>query len=95
MAFEKHVNEILTYAIDWRNVLSDENNGMGDTINTAVWTITPTGLTQDSSAVDLNGTRTQIKVSGGKLGTLYTLSCDATLTTTALVLTRQIQIHVK
>lgn len=71
--FLKTVNENPPFAIDWGDVLSNENNGLGDTIDTSTWTITPSGLTTVTDSVDSDNTRALIQVSGGTAGITYKL----------------------
>jgi len=94
-SYEKFAAEKLSYAIDWATVLANENDGDGDTIATSTWVISPTGLTQVGSAtIDTANTRTVIRVSGGTVGEVYTLTNRITLTTTGDILEDYIRVKV-
>jgi hypothetical protein len=69
---EKDPQAVLDYAMDWSDWLAT------DTITgTPVWTV-PTGLTKDSQS---NTTTVATAwLSGGVLGTTYTVSCKITTT---------------
>lgn len=65
--YKKGDDEVLDYAIDWSDILTDE----GVTISTSTW-IVPSGITKDSESNST--TATSIVVSGGTIGELYTLT---------------------
>lgn len=89
VTFDKDPNAVLDYTIDWSDWLAT-----GESISTSMWTITPTGLTEDSETEDL--TSATIWLSGGTAGTTYTL-VNRIVTDNATPRTedRTIAIHVK
>jgi len=68
--FSKDPNEVLDYQIDWEDWLNT------DTILTSSWSISPTGLTEDSDSN--SDTTATIWVSGGTEGEIYTLTNQIT-----------------
>lgn len=90
--FSKRAGDNPPFAIDWGLVLANE--GDGDTIATSVWSVSPTGLTIDTSSVDLVDTRAIVQVSGGTVGETYKLVNEITLTTGGYTLSDYITIRV-
>lgn len=68
----KDPNADLDYQLDWSAWLKKAGN---DTLATVVWTI-PAGLTKDSEAHTT--TTATIWLSGGVVGTSYTVTCSIT-----------------
>jgi hypothetical protein len=64
----KDPNATLDYAIDWSDEISD-----GDSLSSATWTSTPTGLTLTPLAIQ--GDEAPVVISGGTDGTMYSLQC--------------------
>ncbi len=64
MKFQKDPVALLDYSVDWSQWLA------ADTISTSNWTV-PTGLTQVTSTN--TATKTTVWLSGGTLGTVYTI----------------------
>lgn len=61
----KDPDEVLDYVVNWAARLATD-----DTIATSTWTV-PAGITKDSSSN--TDTTTKVWLSGGTLGTTYTL----------------------
>jgi hypothetical protein len=66
---DKTVGESKVYALDFRAALA------GDTISTATWASTPTGLTFAGDTLSDSSRKANVTISGGTAGTEYTVSC--------------------
>ncbi len=83
---DKDPDELLDYEIDWSARLVD-----GDTISAATWEV-PTGITEETTShADTTAT---IWLSGGTLGTRYTLTSRVT-TTGGRIMDQSVRIKVK
>lgn len=83
--FTKYTGETLTYAIDWSDLLDNENDAAGDTISVSTWSITPSGNASDmivsgSASIDSGNTRTLVTLTAGR-ELQYTVTNTVTLAT--------------
>lgn len=69
--FQKDPNEVLNYTVDYAQQLTEDG---GTTISSSTWTISPSGLTQDSETE--SSTTATIWVSGGTEGQAYQVRND-------------------
>ena len=68
--YKQVIHAVLDYKIDWSEWLTSHDD---DTIDTSTWEISPSGeLTVE--ATEANTTETVIWLSGGTLGTRYTIT---------------------
>lgn len=75
----KDPGAVLPYTLDWSRWLAEEDL-VGETIGNSTWEVSGTGLVVDSSSTD--GTKTQVVLSGGTVGTTYTVTNKIILTPT-------------
>jgi len=81
LIYTKDPDAVLDYVFDWKalvngSALSDWL-GTSETISTQTITV-PTGLTLDSSSITDSSTTVTAWLSGGTVGTSYTVSCKIT-----------------
>jgi hypothetical protein len=67
-SFAHDPSAVLDYAIDWTAWLAE-----GETIYASTWTI-PTGITQTTPAPSIAAGVTTVWISGGTVGTIYTVT---------------------
>lgn len=67
----KDPNDVLDYTIDWTALLVG-----GETISTANWSVTPSGLTIGTTAI--SSPNTSAWLSSGSAGTQYAVTCRIT-----------------
>lgn len=65
---------VLDYVVDWTAWLAS-----GETISVSTWTV-PAGITQTTPAPSTNGTKDTIWLTGGTIGTEYTITNHITTT---------------
>ena len=71
----KDPNAKLDYRFDWgTEYLAGDTINPGDTISVSTWTSTPSGLTSVATSVSGGNTLTNIRLSGGVVGTTYTVT---------------------
>lgn len=78
--FEKDPNGVLDYKFDWKALTNGTPGGVrdwlasGETITQRTVTVL-TGLTKDSDSLTNNNTSVTVWLSGGAVGTTYTVAC--------------------
>lgn len=68
----KDPDSIEPFGFDWTPWLTEISSS--ETIVSTMWAVTPSGLTLASPSVVTGGLKTQVKTSGGVVGTKYTLT---------------------
>lgn len=89
--FIKDPDAVLNYTLDWNGASPGPWLSTGDTISTSTWTLSSTGITQDSETETT--TTTTITVSGGTAGEDYELT-NRIVTVGGLATDRTIRIKV-
>jgi len=70
--FQKDPDSTEPFGFDWTDYLAEI--GASETISTSTWSVTPSGLTLASGSIVTGSKKTQIKASGGSVGTRYTVT---------------------
>ena len=83
--FQKAASDVLDYTINFAGAL---DNG---TISSASWAVSPSGPTLSNASISAGSATTLM--SGGTLGTTYTLTCTAS-TTSGLSIARSIAVTI-
>lgn len=65
----KDPNDVLDYSIDWTALLIG-----GETVSTASWSVSPSGLTIGTTAI--SSPNTSAWLSGGTAGVQYAVTCQ-------------------
>lgn len=94
--FTKDTNEVLDYKFDFSPLTNGSGDSdyleAGETISSQTSTAT-TGLTIDSSSITDTSTSVTVWVSGGTLGTVYSVTCQA-VTSLSRTVERTISIRI-
>lgn len=70
--FQKDTDSTEPFGFDWTTYLAEI--GASETIASSTWSATPSGLTLSGGSIVTGSLKTQIKVSGGTVGTRYTVT---------------------
>lgn len=70
--FQKDTDSTEPFGHDWTPWLAEI--GASETIASSTWSATPSGLTLSGGSIVTGSLKTQIKVTGGVVGTRYTVT---------------------